>query len=275
MNPRLKRQVRSRIRSALGDVRLLPLVLPRRFHAYGCGAPKTGTHSINAIFGNYRTDHETDLRRTAKLAIAYMDGTKSDQEVERLLRRRDRQLWLEMDSSSINGDLIKPLVRISPKAKFILTIRDVYSWIDSDINQAINNDPMATPLGPLHLKRRQLDVFPYTSYDEPLEAWGLGSLASFLNAWSHHNRTVLQSVPEDRLMIVRTSEIGSQIPAIAAFVGVPEETLIGRSAQTFTTKKKHGVLAQMDSGYVRELAERHCGDLMRRFFPDVGPYDGK
>ena len=141
----LRRRVRNQIRSRLGDLRLLPLVLPRRFHAYGCGMAKTGTHSIYALFGNYRTAHEVDLRRMVRLAVASLDGSISDQEIERLLLRRDRQLWLEMDSSNINGDLIRPLVRISPQAKFILTIRDVYSWLDSAINQMINDDPLATP----------------------------------------------------------------------------------------------------------------------------------
>ena len=32
--------------------------------------------------------------------------------------------------------------------------------------------------------------------------------------------------------------------------------------------KKHGLLAVLDRSYVRETAERYCGDLMRRYFAD-------
>ncbi|MDJ0949114.1 MAG: sulfotransferase [Alphaproteobacteria bacterium] len=271
---RLRRRVRGRIRSALGDLRLLPFVLPRRFHAYGCGIGKTGTHSINAIFSNYRTAHEVDIRRTVRLVVAYRDGTISDQEIERLLLRRDRQLWLEMDSSGINGDLAKPLARISPEAKFVLTIRDVYSWADSAINQIINFRPLTTPWAPLYRRRLRLGVLHHTPQDEPLESRGLPPLASFMISWDERNRNVLDSVPDDRLMIVRTPEIGAQAAAIGAFVGVPADNLVLERAQSYVTKNKHGVLAELDSAYVRDMAERYCGDLMRRFFPDVRPYDG-
>ncbi len=275
MPQRLRRRVRNVIRSALGDLRLLPFCLPRRFHAYCCGHHKTGTHSINAIFSNYRSAHEADLQRTVRLAIAHMDGVMSDQEIDRFLLRRDRQLWLEMDSSAINGSLVKPLVRISPQAKFILTIRDVYGWVDSCINQAINYDPYKTPLGLLHRRsmHMQLDLFSYTPQDGPLESLGMHSLASFFHLWSEHNRAVLDSVPKDRLLIVKTSDIETEIPAIAAFVGVPAETLVAASERRYVSPKKHGVLAQLDSGYVRETAEQYCGELMQQFFPDVAPYD--
>ena len=91
------------MRETLGRLHLLEALRPRRFQAYGCGAGKTGTHSICNIFHQYRTGHESDIERTVKLATAYLDGSIPDREVGQILRRRDWRLWLEMDSSLVNG----------------------------------------------------------------------------------------------------------------------------------------------------------------------------
>jgi len=44
-----------------------------------------------------------------------------------------------MESSSLAGILIEPFLRAFPARKFLLTLRDVYSWCDSWIDHNINS----------------------------------------------------------------------------------------------------------------------------------------
>lgn len=259
------------IRDALGNLGARRFLYPRRFHAYCCGTGKTGTHSIQAIFSNYRSVHEVDLERTIYLATAYLDKKLSDDEIMRLLKKRDRILWHEMDSSLVNGAIVKPLAKAFPEAKFILTIRDVLSWADSTFNHQINKS-VPELWQKLDHSVMKLDNFAPTKWDAPLTERGLYPLAAYFRNWATHNSGVLENVPNDRLLIVKTKEIRNRISEMAAFVRVPADTLDPGLAWSYTASDKHDVLAQIDQSYVREMAEKYCSDLMKRFFPDIPPY---
>lgn len=268
MAPRISRHLKRTARVALGHLGLLSLVRPRRFQAYCCGTAKSGTHSINAIFKNYRTAHEVDIERTIRLAVTYLDGVVAENQMVRLLTKRDRLLWLEVDSSLLNGVLAKPMAAAFPNAKFILTIRDAYSWADSCMNHQIN---VSVPDMWYQLDRRvmELATTQHTKWDAPLKDRGLYPLASYFRNWAAHNRMVLDNVPENRLFVVKTREIADHIADLADFVQVPKETLKTESTWSYAATKKHGVLAQMDGDYVRETAEKYCSELMQRFFPEI------
>ncbi|MGH6913869.1 MAG: sulfotransferase [Geminicoccales bacterium] len=259
-------------RAVLGQAGVLDLLYPRRFHAYCCGAAKTGTHSIRAIFHGYRAAHEVDIERTLRLAVAYCDRSITAGAAARAVGRRDRSLWLEMDSSPVNGVLVRPIVEALPDALVILTIRDAYSWANSCFDHQVN---ISVPDLWYQLDRRVmgLDNTPHSRWDAPLEERGLYPLACYFRRWTEHNEAVLEAVPEDRLLVVRTDDIAARIADIAAFVGVPVATLEAGNARSYAAPKKHRILARLDSSYVRETAERCCGDLMKRFFPDVPPYE--
>lgn len=259
------------MRSALGQLGMMKFIYPRRFHAYCCGTAKSGTHSIQAIFKNYRSVHEVDIERTIQLALAYLYGEISDNEAERLIKKRDRMLWQEMDSSVVNGPLVKPIVNSFSKAKFILTIRNLYSWVDSMFNHQINIS-VPEPWYQLDRRTMKLDDFVHTKWDTPLTERGLYPLAAYFNNWATHNRTVLENVPKDRLLIVKMEEIRNRIPDMAEFIHVPAETLDPDSAWSYAARGKHGVLEKIDQDYVRDLAEKYCNELMNRIFPEVPPY---
>src|SRR5262245_45459608 len=71
--PTFSRSLVSRIKS-----RLRPLLLPRRFHAFGVGMPKTGTHSLAAVFERYRALHEPERIHFMQLIMARTNGEWSD-----------------------------------------------------------------------------------------------------------------------------------------------------------------------------------------------------
>lgn len=252
----------------LADTRLLPLIRPRRFEACCCGLSKSGTHSIAGLFANYHTAHHPDVERRLDLAIDYLSGTISAHEIEKILKRRDRLVWLELESSTLTGTLIEPMYNAFPHRKYIFTIRDVYSWADSLIDHNINRPPGKSRFGELDRIRLRGSDFPHTTHDAPLVERGLASLASYCNFWNDHNRRVLATVPEKAIIVVKTNEIIDRRDDIATFVGVAPDTLRSDLGWQFATPTRHRVLSLLDKAYVRETATRFCGDLMGRFFPD-------
>jgi len=219
------------------------------------------------IFENYRSEHHPDADTRLRLAIGYLTGEIGTVLAERTLRRRDRLMQLEMESSSLAGILIEPMVKACPEKKFILTIRAVYAWCDSWIDHNINSPPAASsPFGALDRIRLRVEDFPPTKYDWPLVERGLPPLACYLQLWASHNARVLQTVPAERLLVVRTEELIDRIPDIARWVGLPPQTLRTDRAWLFAAPKKHGVLSQLDASYVRETAQRYCGTLMAQYF---------
>src|SRR5207244_1489925 len=100
----------------------------------------------------------------------------------------------------------------------------------------------------------------------PLVERGLPPLPCYFQLWASHNARVLQTVPEERLLIVKTEELIDRIPDIAQWVGLPPQTLRMDRAWLFAAPKKHGMLAKLDACYVRETAQRYCGTLMAQYF---------
>ena len=249
---------------------LLPLIRPRRLDVCCCGLSKTGTHSMAGIFQNYRSAHHPDGEVRLPLASAVLRGEVDDEAAERILRRRDRVLWLEMESSSLAGILIKPLSRACPGKRFVLTIRDVYSWCDSWIDHNINQPPDgSSPWAALDEIRLKVGEFRPTKFDSPLTSRSFPSLACYFQLWANHNARVLEALPASRLLLVKTHELAAQMPELAAWAGVPIETLRTDRNWLFAAPKKHHVLKTLDKLYVQETADRYCGTLMNTYFPET------
>ena len=93
--------VSNRLRALADAVYTRLLVTPRyqrRFHAFCLGTEKSGTHSVAALTARvYRSDHEPDY----PWLIPRLTETPFDRPAqwEAYLRRRDRLLWLEMESN--------------------------------------------------------------------------------------------------------------------------------------------------------------------------------
>ena len=94
-------------------------------------------------------------------------------------------------------------------------------------------------------------------------------MACYFHLWADHNARVLEVGPTTRLLLVETSQILAKTDELAAWAGVPPETLRTERGWIFATPTKHHVLATLDRSYVQETADRICGPLMSRYFPEV------
>lgn len=260
----LEQDVTSRVKDWLR-----PHVRPRRFHAFGIGGPKTGTHSLAGVFSGYRAWHEPLIGHFMQLIMARATGALSDSAARDQLRRLDRRMWLELNASYINSFLCDLLLDEHPRAKFVLTIRDCYSWVDSVFNHLIGRAH-----GELQLQfhRWYLDSLSPGSHhhgEQVLEQQGIWPLDVWLRAWNLQNSRILNSIPSDRLLIVRTQDIRRDIPRLADFLCIPADTLDAGRSHEYTAKAKLGLLSQIEPDYLHTCVEERCGDLMKRFFPEI------
>jgi hypothetical protein len=171
-----------------------------RFKAYCVGMAKTGTTTIHAIFSSscYRSAHEPEGRFIIPKIFDFAKGKIDQTQLTRYVKHRDRRLGLEMDSSNINYYLIDILVREFSEAKFILTIRDCYSWLDSQIEQhmrVLGKDWYTQPWIDLQDFRFKSSK-KHAKEEKILADKGLYTIDGYLSYWKKHNSKVLAKVPE-------------------------------------------------------------------------------
>jgi hypothetical protein len=242
-------------------------VTTRRFQAYCIGSAKSGTHSLAAIFAcGYASRHEAEHSRMIRAAIARADGSRKESALRCYLIRRDRRLCLEMDSSQLNGVFADLLADSFPQARFVLTIRDCYSFLDSVINHQL-----ARPASDSWKQFRELRFggFEHSAHARILAERGLYPLDGYLAYWARHNTRALEQVPPERLLVIRTHEIRQSIPRLAEFLDIPAETIDASQSHAYPAAGRFGIVAQIDRGFLDDRIEAHCGPLMRRFFPEI------
>lgn len=244
---------------------------PRKTHLYGVGTGKSGTHSIAQIFGSpFRSGHEVGTPMLMEKILDLASGRINDDKLRNYVLKRDRRLWLDVDSSYLNFFIVDKLVELFSDAKFILTIRNPYTWLDSFINQILSR-PQTSDQKLIQLRdfRFRPDLYTHSQEELILKEKGLYTIDGYLSYWAHHNRTVINTVPKDRLLIVRTDKIGESLDEIATFAGISRSNLKQEKSHSFKAKAKFHLLDGIDREYLEYKVKEHCGDLMAQFFPEI------
>jgi hypothetical protein len=243
----------------------------RRTRLYCVGMDKTGTHSVAGLFSrNVRARHEPYALSLIQNILDWRAGRFSDDEMTVRIRARDRKLALEVDSSLLNFDILDILLREFPEARFVLTIRDCYSWLDSWINHAVRYKDDIHPLWiQTRAARFRPDLYRHAPEERALQEAGLFTLDGYFSNWTDHNRTVLARVPTDRLLVVRTDQIGARAFEIADFAGLPRRAVRPTRGHAFQNPVKQKFLHRLDRQFLERKATEHCGELMRRYFPEI------
>jgi len=246
-----------------------PLLYGRRFHAYCIGSAKSGTHSLSGIFERrYHAAHEPEFAHVIELIMGLRQGNKNDSEIRETLLRRDRRLYLEIESSQLCFFLLDEFLESFPDAKFILTIRDCYSWLDSILNNHLSRG-IPKPWDQIITLRHGSPDFRHSPHARVLEENGFFPLEGYLSYWERHNLTVLKKVPPDRLLVLRTDRIGSELDRVAGFLRIPASSLDDGRAHLFRAPAKYGFLQQIDRDFLEDTVDRFGRHLMLKYFPEI------
>ncbi len=247
--------IRARVR------RLIRRVRPRSFHGFAVGNGKTGTSSLYAMFREaYRSAHEPEAEILVPV-VSDLLGGRTDVAIDEFLTRRDARLRLELESSGLLVPVLPHLVRLFPDARFVLTAREPRSWFASQASHFIRNNEMRGTFWQLWRAAR-FAGHEFTDHDRPLREARLYPLAGFLSWWTRHNQMVLDAVPPERLLIVKTNDIGPRGAEIASFLGADPSKI---NLENSHMLKGLGLFdpGLLDDGYLTEQIERFCGPMMR------------
>jgi len=239
---------------------------PRRCQVFAVGSAKTGTHSLVAMFEkNFRSRHEAEVNREMELFVRKFRGECNSEELGRWFAERSHRLWLECDVSHLHGYFASEIAQALPDAKFILTLRDPYSWLDSAFNQTLGR-PLNTPW--TNIRRQIFGPLPdtYPEQEMVLRQRGMYPISDHLNRWADRIEQVTQSIPPERLLIIKTSELKKNAARIAEFCEIEPRLLSAERAHQFPAARKAGLLDSIDREYVNALIEQRCGKILGQYF---------
>jgi hypothetical protein len=254
-------------RLALGPERV------RRVQVYGIGIGKSGTHSIAKMFSHrVRARHEPQAPLLIDKIMQWQRGQLSEQDMAAWLRERDRKLALEVDSSGLNAHIVNLLVREFPEARFVLSIRDCYSWTNSRMNGDLTMGRSGYWFEWVKFVYGQAP-FVHTPGEQAFKERGLYPLESHFWSWATRNARMLATVPPDRLFVVRTDRIREHAHDLADFIGLPRRFVRLHRTHEFRSTRKQSLLREFDRDFIERKVEQHCRPLMQRFFPEIKSLD--
>ncbi len=238
----------------------------RKLRAYCVGTPKSGTHLIATMTQHYLwSSHEPQSRQLIHLVLSHNASVSNQVAVDTALKERDRRLKLEVESSSINVYFIDRLVRLFPTLRFILTIRHPRTYLDSIINHSLSDNT------PDHWQKfREFrfgkNTIGYQPEEAILKEKGLYSLDAYLSYWKWHNQRVLEHVPADRLLVIKTSEISHKKDDIFKFLNIEGYNAEPATSHSFKAREKYNILDAIDSQFLQQKIQWHCSEVLTKYF---------
>ena len=228
---------------------------PRKCHIYCLGAAKTGTTSLAQMLSQQRRSaHEPETAETNQIIIDYLTKKLSKADVIRILKKRDRRLNLEFESSHPLGYVAEFLPELFKKSKFIITYRDPKAWLKSRVNFHQGRDPEEWRAYRDFIWNKHFDGFP--AEEEVLKNSGLSSLDSYLKQYIEQYELLLEYLPADRTLLLRTEEIDASTAKLEKFCGKrsPLSELTPKRTNTFTPSSS--LLDEIDTEYVEEKVNK-------------------
>jgi hypothetical protein len=237
--------------------------------AFCVGQAKSGTASLFGLLStHHRAAHEPERESQLELILRESRGEVSDDHLRDYLLDRDRHLNIEYDIAWENQFISDHLLSTFPEAKFIVLVRDPYSWLRSIVGHLISREIPGDVLVFLDWWFKP-DEHPHSKEDKILEARGLYSLQAFLNAWNQHINICTQRIPSEKRLVLRTHEINRSLRKLAEFLEIPIASLdthmIHMNRSTWSGKLD----SLVEEEYLNEIVVQICGDNMARHFPEV------
>lgn len=218
--------------------------LDRRFHGFCVGLPRSGTKSIANIFIKYRTYHEPLPRET-------IDSLLNNDKLADYFKRRDIRLQAEMESAHFLHHAADVLVNIFPSSKFVLSIRDPLAWIESEINM---NSRTADSYWELIEKHRYAPR-DFSPDDQCLSQFrNVWPVKNYFRYWMKHVKHVVDNVPPERLIVIKTEELGQSIHRLEQFFDLAYGDLDGSNVRIGHQPVKVKLFDLVDVEYVKSMA---------------------
>jgi hypothetical protein len=261
----LKRQIKS-----LMPLAVMNYLYGRKARAFALGVPKSGTTSIAGLFSRQaRSGHEPHRPETVHDMYGHFRGEISDEQLIKSYRVRDKQLMLTLESNCFLAYRPDLLYATFPHSKFIVTIRNPLTWLDSIFDNNLNFPRGKTPT----MTRWHQVFFQDTDTsnrngDNPLVERGLYPLDTYLAYWARTYRSILHALPSEERLIVGTNQISRRADEIGKFVGIDLSSNRSHVIHRNKTSIKHRVLEELDERYVADRINHQCHRLIAEF--DLG-----
>ena len=243
----------------------------RRFHLVCVGLPRSGVVSLSTLFGNFRVANEYAEAETIRVLVDNHKGRLSHDALRAYLARRDRESALEMDAASflhLAGDV---LAEQSDDTRFVLPVRDPDAWFESYLGELLR----------VHNRLRERGKSPpawYRHYGEVLlgrfdweeiatlqarQARLPGVARRFLTHWARATGKMLDSLPPERTLVLRTQDLGPMRDRLAGFVDQPADSLTDRSHSN-AGPPGPTPLDGLPDGWLAQAAADICGPIHAR-----------
>jgi len=159
-----------------------------------------------------------------------------------------------------------------PGSTFVFLIRDCYSWLNSFLNyfllgdNAIANGELAAkmPGG----KMMAFDL-PHGKSAEKKKM--MEHLDQYIHVpikhWAKTNRYLLNQLPKERTLVVKTHELHSDISRIANFLHVPVDSIASEYAHSHQNHNPTNFFSLCNPHLVEGYVQDYCGDIMAEYFP--------
>jgi hypothetical protein len=241
--------------------------------AFCVGQAKSGTASLAALLqANHRAAHEPEREQILEMILRESGGEVSPNAFRTYLLARDKRLNLEYDIAWANQFIIGHLLMVFPDARFIILVRDPYTWLQSICGHLVNRDIPPDVRAFLDWWFRP-DLHPHTRHDRALQKLGVYSIAAYLNAWNRHVTACTQLIPPSRRLILRTHELGRNHQQLADFLQIPAEGLDIRNGHINRGTWSDRIDSLVERRYLIEMVSSICCDHMAYHFPDVAGID--
>lgn len=230
--------------------------------AFCVGVPKSGTHSIAELFAEtVRCAHEPFALDLIRLILA--GDRRTSQQRKDYLQSRQLHMRLRLEATHMLVFVLEDLLNSFPTSQFILTVREPGSWLDSMINQQLGTEASQEWLR-FRDHRFADPVHRHHPAARVLEDHGLYPLDSYLAYWAWHNARVLQLVPKERLIVVRTPDIATSGPRIAEFLEMDPAQMVGRTAHAFQAVARHDIVSRIDPDYLADRIAANCEAVIQQ-----------
>lgn len=238
----------------------------RKIHAFCIGTPKSGTTSIAGLFDrNYRASHEPERVDLIHIINKHHLGQLSDDDYVKWLIKRDKRVWLDLESNCFLGYKPDLLYKAYPNSQYILSVRNPLSWLDSMINHTINYPPKSElVIKYWHSIFFKPEKYPFTEFDSALEKHEVYSIEAYLNYWANAVESVLKFIPKEQLLIVKTNEFLDKTADIANFLNIDKNSFDVKSGHLNKAPAKFNLLELVDKNYLDKMIEEKCGHLIKK-----------